>query len=165
MKYIVRIEEKQFEIEITENNGRITVKMDGRQYPARILESTLPYYSILLGNTVLELEAEIDGPGQEIVWKGNKFKAQVADQRVAQIENAAITSKPASKDLKSPLPGVIIKIEVEDEQEVQAGQGILILEAMKMENEIKSPFPGKIKKVLVRERQTVEKNQALVVFA
>ena len=55
MKYIVRIEERQFEIEITENNGSLTVRLNGKQYPARILDSTSPHYSILLGNTVLEL--------------------------------------------------------------------------------------------------------------
>ena len=87
------------------------------------------------------------------------------DKRLAQIEGAAISSKPAARELKSPLPGVVVKVEVEEDQEVHAGQGILILEAMKMENEIKSPFAGIIKKVLVRERQTVEKNQPLVVFA
>jgi pyruvate carboxylase subunit B len=59
---------------------------------------------------------------------------------------------------------VVVKVEVQEEEEVKAGQGILILEAMKMENEIKSSFPGKIKKILVREKQTVEKDQPLVIF-
>lgn len=165
MKYLVKITDKEFEVEIREKNGQLWVKLNGLEYPARLLESTTPHYSFLLGNTVLKLEAEKSGSGQEVIWKGKKYNAQVEDKRLAEIEKSTPLAKPNAKELKSPLPGVVVKVEVKEEEEVEAGQGVVILEAMKMENEIKSPFAGKISKILVREKQTVEKDQPLVIFA
>ena len=165
MKYLVKITDKEFEVEIREKNSQLWVKLNGQEYPARLLEATVPRYSFMLGNTVLELDAEKSGSGQEVIWKGRKYDAQVEDKRLAEIERTSPASKPTVKELKSPLPGVVVKIEVKEKQEVETGQGIVILEAMKMENEIKSPFAGKISRILVREKQTVEKDQPLVIFA
>ena len=165
MKYLVKIKDKEFEVEIREKNSQLWVRLNSQEYPARLLEATVPRYSFMLGNTVLELEAEKSGFGQEMIWKGRKFIAHVEDERFAEIEKTSPSTKPVAKELKSPLPGVVVKIEVKEKQEVETGQGIVILEAMKMENEIKSPFAGKISKILVREKQTVEKDQPLVVFS
>jgi pyruvate carboxylase subunit B len=165
MKYLVKITDKEFEVEIREKNSQLWVRFNGQEYPARLLEWSGPLYSFLLGNAVLELEAKKSGFGQEVIWKGKKYNAQVEDKKLAEIERTSPASKPAVKEVKSPLPGVVVKVEVKEEEEVEAGQGVVILEAMKMENEIKSPFAGRVKKVLVREKQTVEKNQPLVIFA
>lgn len=165
MKYLVKITDKEFEVEIREKNSQLWVRLNGQEYPARLLEWSGPHYSFLVGHAVLELEAEKSGSGQEVTWKGEKYNAQVEDKRLAEIERASLITKPITKELKSPLPGVVVKIEVKEEEEVEAGQGVVILEAMKMENEIKSPFAGRVKKVLVREKQTVEKHQPLVIFA
>jgi biotin carboxyl carrier protein len=165
MKYLVKITDKEFEVEIREKDSQLWVKLNGQEYPARLLEAAVPRYSFMLGNTVLELESEKSGFGQEVIWKGRKFIAHVEDKRLAEIEKTSPSTKPVAKELKSPLPGVVVKVEVKEEEEVEAGQGVVILEAMKMENEIKSPFAGRVKKVLVREKQTVEKNQPLVIFA
>lgn len=164
MKYLVRTAERGLEIEILESGDRLTVTLNGKEYPARILESASPHYSILLSNRVIELESEKVNSTQRLVWKGKKFEALVEDKRLAEIEKFSPTTRPLVRELKSPLPGVVVKVEAREAEEVKAGQGILILEAMKMENEIKSPFAGKIKQVLVRERQTVEKDQPLVIF-
>ncbi len=164
MKYLVRIAERELEIEILEKANRLTVRLNGKEYPARILESASPHYSILLGNRVIELESEQVNSTQRLVWNGEKFEAQVEDKRLAEIEKSSPVTRTLVRELKSPLPGVVVKVEVQEEEEVKAGQGILILEAMKMENEIKSSFPGKIKKILVREKQTVEKDQPLIIF-
>jgi pyruvate carboxylase subunit B len=101
---------------------------------------------------------------QRLIWNRDKFEARVEDKRLAVIEKSTLALRPLVKELKSPLPGVVVKVEVREKEEVKTGQGILILEAMKMENEIKSPFSGKIKKILIKERQTVEKDQTLVIF-
>lgn len=165
MRYLVRIEERTFAVGVAEKGGVLQISLNRREYQAQLLGVSEPRYSILLGNTVIELESEKKGEGYQVLWKGRKFTAQVEDERMAQIVRETPVLATALKELKSPLPGVVVKIEVHEEEQVQAGQGVLILEAMKMENEIKSPFTGRIKEILVRERQTVEKDQALVVFA
>lgn len=68
------------------------------------------------------------------------------------------------EDLKAPMPGLVKKILVEEHEEVQTGQNLLLLEAMKMENIIKSPQTGKIKRIAVTQHQTVDKGQLLITF-
>ncbi|MCU0355390.1 MAG: biotin/lipoyl-binding protein [Cytophagales bacterium] len=68
------------------------------------------------------------------------------------------------KDLKAPMPGLILDIKVTDGQTVQKGDPLLILEAMKMENVIKAPADGTVKTVKVRKGESVEKGHVLLVF-
>lgn len=68
------------------------------------------------------------------------------------------------KEIKAPMPGSILNILVEADQEVKTGDQLLILEAMKMENVIKSPGDGIVAKIQVDEKQSVEKNQVLISF-
>ncbi|HEX8906928.1 MAG TPA: biotin/lipoyl-containing protein, partial [Longimicrobiaceae bacterium] len=68
------------------------------------------------------------------------------------------------KTIAAPMPGLVVKIEVEVGQHVKAGQGVIIVEAMKMENELKAPADGVVAKVLVQERQTVDKGATLIVL-
>jgi pyruvate carboxylase subunit B len=165
MKYLVKTDERIFEVDITPKNGELLVRLNDREYPARFIEEAEPKFSLLLGNRVIDLESEKKEGGYELNWRGKKFRAKVEEKRLAEIEKEIPTQILAAKELKSPLPGVVVKVEVQEGEQIQAGQGVLILEAMKMENEIKSPFSGTIKKILVKERETVEKDQKLVELA
>jgi biotin carboxyl carrier protein len=62
------------------------------------------------------------------------------------------------------MPGLIVKVEVEIGQDVKKGDGLIIIEAMKMENELKAAYSGKIKAINVQTGQPVEKNQILIEF-
>ena len=67
-------------------------------------------------------------------------------------------------DLKAPMPGLVLDIEVREGEQVKKGDALLILEAMKMENVIKSPSDGVIKKIAVNKGEAVEKNQLILNF-
>ena len=62
----------------------------------------------------------------------------------------------------APMPGKILRILVNEGEKVKVGQGLLVLEAMKMENEIPSPMDGVVKRILVKEGETVDTGQALI---
>ena len=64
--------------------------------------------------------------------------------------------------VKSPMPGLVTTIEVKVGDQVEPGTGLLVLEAMKMENEIKSSVRGKIKSIEIKEKMVIEKNQVLI---
>ncbi|HEY2744162.1 MAG TPA: biotin/lipoyl-containing protein, partial [Polyangia bacterium] len=70
--------------------------------------------------------------------------------------------KAAASSIQSPMPGKIVKVLVAVGDEVKSGQGVVVVEAMKMENELKSPKDGKVKAVAVKEGQPVEAGQTLV---
>ena len=73
-------------------------------------------------------------------------------------------TKVEIKELKSPMPGLVIKLDIKIGDKIAKGDPIMILEAMKMENVIKSRGEGKVAEVFVNEGQAVEKNQLLVRF-
>jgi biotin carboxyl carrier protein len=75
-----------------------------------------------------------------------------------------IASSSALKDIKAPMPGLILDLKVKEGDEVKKGDIVLILEAMKMENIIKAPGDGKVKSVKVNLKDSVEKNQVLIQF-
>jgi biotin carboxyl carrier protein len=66
--------------------------------------------------------------------------------------------------VKAPMPGLVLKIEVQEGDEIQEGAGLVILEAMKMENEIRSPIAGRVKSILVAPRSPVEKEQRMIII-
>ncbi len=68
------------------------------------------------------------------------------------------------KEIKAPMPGLVVAIQVEKGQEVKAGEPVLILEAMKMENVIKSPIDGVVKAIKTEKSNTVDKNAVLIEF-
>lgn len=73
-------------------------------------------------------------------------------------------AKKKAKNIKAPMPGLILKVLVKAGEEVSAGDPLLILEAMKMENVFKAPDTVKIKSILIKEGQAVDKNQELILF-
>ena len=75
---------------------------------------------------------------------------------------AAPPPKVAASAVLSPMPGKVVKVLVAVGDEVKSGQGVVVVEAMKMENELKSPKDGKVKAVAVKEGQPVEAGQSLV---
>ena len=97
---------------------------------------------------------------------GNDYEISIKDKNDLLLQQLGITAKSSSviKHIKAPMPGLIINISVTEGQEVNKGDTLLILEAMKMENVIKSPRDGKVKKVGVQLKNAVEKGQVMLEF-
>lgn len=104
--------------------------------------------------------------GRWDVWlDGRRLEATVIDERTRSL--AAMTGAGAAtreKVVKAPMPGLVVKVLVTEGQAVRAGQGVVIVEAMKMENELKAPADGVVSRVHVAPGQAVERNATLVVL-
>lgn len=98
---------------------------------------------------------------------GERVSLQVVDERTRTIR--AMTARTAGpqgpKPIRAPMPGMVVRIDVETGQHVKAGQGVVIIEAMKMENELKADASGIVSKILVQPGTAVEKGTVLVEFA
>ncbi len=104
------------------------------------------------------------GKKQEIEINGEVFSIEISDaidQVLERMGFGAGTNKQP-KEIKAPMPGLVIEIAVSNGQEVNEGDKILILEAMKMENNIMIPGAARIKNIVVKKGQAVEKGQVLV---
>ncbi len=102
----------------------------------------------------------------KIKINGSIFHLQVQDRFDLLLERLGMSQNQNQQinHIKAPMPGLLLDIKVQEGQEVQKGEILLILEAMKMENVIKAPTDARIKHIKVQKGQTVEKNQLLIEF-
>lgn len=161
MKYTVTIGDRTFEIGISEEG----VLLDGTPIEARlsaIPES--PLYQLGTDEVARTYAMRRVARGWLVERGGEAWTVQVTDERTRQLERFrdSRSSRDARGAVRAPMPGLVLRVEVQVGQQVSAGAGLVVLEAMKMENEIRSPSGGTIKAVLVQPGQAVEKGAPLV---
>lgn len=101
----------------------------------------------------------------EVLINGNYIKYRISDHR-ADLLKSMLKTLPGNTgivEIKAPMPGLVSRIECAPGSSVEPGTGILILEAMKMENDIRASFHGTLREVRVRQGQNVEKDEVLAV--
>ncbi len=164
MIYHVRIGERKFEIDIA-GNGTATI--DGRKVDVafRGLRDG-KIRSLLIDGNSYEYVMERANGGIDIWHSSGQARAEVNDEKTERLNRlmGAAAGGVKAGSLKAPMPGLVVKVEVEVGQHVKKGDGLVIVEAMKMENELKAHSPAVIKEIKVKPGQPVEKNQILIVF-
>jgi len=165
MRYYVTIGARTFEVDM--HDGRLTVDGEPVEATLAALPGT-PLRQLLVDNRAHVFSAR---PGESrgswsIRLGGRQADAQVVDERSRAIQ--AMTGRTAvqqgPKPIRAPMPGLVLRVEVEPGQTVKAGQGVVIIEAMKMENELRAEAAGTVARVLVREGSAVEKGAVLIEF-
>jgi biotin carboxyl carrier protein len=145
-------------------DGRFAVTLCGRTYVAdlrRIGKSAV--FSLLVGARSCELAAIRDRDGWRIEVKGSSFlvRVETEQERLSRALDAERASHQAA-EVKASMPGFVTRVLVAEGDEVSKGTPLLIIEAMKMENEIRAEFAGVIAEIAVSERQTVNHGDVLV---
>ena len=152
-------------INISHNKDEIFI--DDQLFDGEIVKINEDSYKVYRGNEIFRIDV-VERQGKEMKLKVNDYLLDISvtdhiDQILDKLGMNVATSTVV-KDVKAPMPGSILNILVEERTEVNRGDQLLVLEAMKMENVIKSPREGKVSKVHVSEKQNVEKNQVLISF-
>ncbi len=165
MKYYVTVDGREYEVEI-QDNGRVLLEGEPISVDlARVAGENL--YSLLMNHTSYEIAVEEIRGGYQILLGGELYQATVVDERQRRLLRGR--DKPAAPhgelNVTAPIPGLIVKLEVEEGEEVDVNQPLVILEAMKMENEIRSPRRGVVRAVLVEPGQSVEQGAVLVILS
>jgi pyruvate carboxylase subunit B len=164
MKYFVTVGDRTVEVDLSGSQPVV----DGTPVDAHM--------AILPGTHVRTLQ--VDGRSHTLTARAGerrgrwqialgreRFTVDAVDERTRAIrEMTGAGDDVADKTIVAPMPGLVLKVEVEVGQAVKAGQGVVIVEAMKMENELKAPADGVVAKILVQERQTVDKGATLIVL-
>jgi pyruvate carboxylase subunit B len=165
MRYHVTVGGRTFEVEL----GAEGVTVDGVRVAADLAHvSGTDVHSLLLGGTSYRLVGTRSGAG---VWdlnlRGRRLGAEAVDERTRVIrEMTGAGSAPTGpRPVRAPMPGLVVKVEVSEGDTVEIGQGLVIVEAMKMENELRAEAAGVVVAVHVAAGQAVEKDQILVDFA
>jgi pyruvate carboxylase subunit B len=162
VKYIVSVAGQEIEVEV--DGDLVTVGGTTRSGSLRTVSGTALRQLIFDGRPIL-LAARSGGRGQWSVGVGgDRWEVEVLDERTRHVRS--LTAGRARPDgpatLRAPMPGLVVRVLVDTGQQVAAGTGLVVLEAMKMENELKAPAAGTVSLIRAEAGAAVEKGQVLV---
>jgi len=161
MKYTAVIQGQRLEIELNRNGqGGIEAEIDGRSYQLEGKAVEPGIYWLTWNNQSLQIGVTQNLDGYVVSLPGRRIDVAILDPRTT-LRRAAQQSHDGVFQVRAPMPGKVIKLLVAEGAEVQANQGIVVLEAMKMQNEIKSPKKGVVRKLGVTEGAAVNSGDLL----
>lgn len=163
-----------YQVTIGEHSMRVSLRRDGDALFARVddgnevpvglhtVRGTL--HSLVMGERRIELLAARSSEATQVAIRGLAYRAEVMDEAHARLAQVAVRrgGGHARRQLKAPMPGLVVRVLAADGQEVDAHAPLVVLQAMKMENELALPRGGRVSKVNVAAGQTVEAGQVLV---
>ena len=165
MRYYVTVGDRTHEVEL--EGGALRV--DGHELEAELRR--IPgtrVHSLLLDGASHRVVARRNGSGDWQLHVGTRrLQAAVVDERTKAIREmtGAGAGGLGPRPLRAPMPGLVVKVEVEEGDEVVPGQGLAIVEAMKMENELVAEAAGTVARIRVTAGEAVDKDQVLIDFA
>jgi pyruvate carboxylase subunit B len=165
MKFLIKINNKEYQIEAKKDGERINFIFNDEVYKAEVKESAPGLFSILFEDgTQREILAnKISNNNYNFYINTKEYPIVILDNLSIEKEKfKKIEKKAEGWKIKAQIPGKIVRILKKEGEEVEKDEGVLIMEAMKMQNELKAPDKGKIKKIYVKEMEAVETGAILV---
>ena len=165
MKYVVDLAGERVEVELDGADATV----DGVTADAHLAEvEGTPVRLVTIGGVQYRVVARREGPkGRYALWiDGWRFDVEALDERTRAIRDlgAAQAAAAGPAPVVAPMPGLVVKLHVAVGDEVQAGQAVVVMEAMKMENELRSPAAGRVRAIHAELGVAVEKGKLLVEF-
>src|SRR5579859_370635 len=161
MIYEVTIAGKNYRVELQRSAAGWQCKLDGRELPVDVTAAQSGVLSLLLEGKSYEVKQEISGTDTNIVVGSERFPVSLRDPRSFRSRRSAGGADQGVKKINAPMPGKIVRILAPEGTAVQAGQSVIVIEAMKMQNELKAPKNGVVKKINVAEGAAVDAGQTL----
>ena len=162
MTYDIAIDGKSYRLDLNHAEGRWSCRVDGSEVEVDAVLVRPNVLSLRIGNKAYEVKCERVGSDVQI-WVGSRrFSAEVRDPRSLRGRVRAADDQ-GPKKLSAPMPGKVVRVLLRQGDEVETGTGVLVVEAMKMQNEVKSPKKGTIQKILVSEGTAVNAGDVLAI--
>jgi biotin carboxyl carrier protein len=163
MVYDVTIDGKRYRLELDRAGVRWQCRLDGREIQIDAVLARRDVLSVLIDGKAYEIKRERTATDMHL-WVGNaRYAAELRDPRSLRSRKDGAGDAEGSKKLIATMPGKVVRILVREKAEVEAGQGIVVVEAMKMQNEIKSPKNGVVQKILAAEGANVKAGDVLAI--
>jgi biotin carboxyl carrier protein len=143
--------------------GRFALVLDGQRHEVDALALDHGAVSLLVDGESFSVEFDESGDEVAVLVRNQVTRIDVADERKLRLRAARSGFIAEGRQVViAPMPGKVVKVLVKLGDEVKEGQGLVVVEAMKMENELKSPKAGKVTELLAQEGTAVEQNARLV---
>lgn len=162
MKFAARAGGTMHEIVITREDGAYRVTLNGTEHVVDARKLEADFYSILYEGKSYEVSIEIVGARYLVRHGAHEEIVELAD--AARSGRERIRAHQAVESIDSVMPGKVVRLLVAAGDAVRADQGLVVVEAMKMENELRSPKAGRVKDVAVTPGTSVEAGRVLVVI-
>jgi biotin carboxyl carrier protein len=165
VKLQIEIAGKKRHVELTEAGERPVWTMDGQRLEADATEVSPGIYSILINGKSLEVRIERRGAELRAMTCDREFAVVIQDEREWRRHRGGSVEAEGRQQVLAPMPGKVVRVLVSAGDSVRAGQGLLVVEAMKMQNEVRAPKSGTIDRVRVVEGQTVNAGEVVVIVS
>jgi len=164
MTYEVLIDGKAHKLELAREGNRWLCRLDGQMIEADALVTSPDVMSVVIDGTAYEVKRERTPTDLHVWVKNSRFAAEVRDPRSLRSRKAAAGAGEGPQKLVAPMPGKVVRVLLPADSPVEAGQGVIVVEAMKMQNELKSSKKGTVKQVLVAEGASVTAGDVLAII-
>ena len=165
LKFVALVQGKPVPVELERTDDRYTCNIDGRNYVVDAITLGPLAYSILLDGKSYEVALEKHDTHFTAHFTDHTMEFDVCEAR--KFKAAALAKKQASSGavkIESPMPGKIVKVTAVENATVQEGDPLVIMEAMKMQNEFRAPRSGVVRKIAIKEGDTIQAHQTLVII-
>ncbi len=161
------IDDSKYDIVVRRDGDDYLVTIDGAEKRVSLADSAGGSSHALIDNKSYQVDMTQQDGAWSVYAAGKSYPVSIQNFQLAQLRNRLGVSHSVSKtkNLKAPMPGLVLQVAVSVGDEVKAGDTVVVLEAMKMENPIKSSGDGIVSKVHVLAKDSVEKGAALIEFA
>jgi biotin carboxyl carrier protein len=156
--------EHELEIEELADAGAFEITLGGKKINADLRQAGPTSFSIIVGNRSFDLDVIRQGDEFVVSSRAGVTRLTLEDARRRLLHSRGAREVSGKVQMRAMMPGRVLRVSVQVGDQVEAQQGVLVIEAMKMENELKSPKAGKVAEVKVTAGQTVEKGELLIVI-
>lgn len=165
MNYYINLGDKEVLIGVTEAGvAQFKVRVEDREIDVDAHKVENDAWSIVIDNRVYEADIVVSDENIEVQIGGDRYPLRVLNEQKKALSRAGEAAEGGKQLIDAPMPGKVVKVLVEEGEEVAANQGVVIIEAMKMENEFKSRAAGRVKEVFVKEGDIVEGGEKLLLI-
>lgn len=168
MNLTAEIENEEHALELKRDGERVVAEVDGRRYELEVREPERGIYLLIADGQVYECRVEREGASQPAlvhVHTGNQaYAVNLIDPKRLRAGQSAGAQADGAAQVLAVMPGKIVRVLVEQGEAVEAGQGIVVVEAMKMQNELKSPRAGRVAELQATPGATVNAGDVLAVI-
>lgn len=162
MAYVVKIDDREFRVELEKKGDMFDVMIDGQHKSVELVQQDGDKLLLLIDRKPYRIVLDTD---DRLIVNDELYHAEILDEQIQKLLKASPQSL-LKKDLvlAAPMPGLVIDVLVTEGDSVTKDQGLLIIEAMKMQNEMKTSRDGIVKQILVQKGQTINSGDKLLVI-
>ncbi len=162
MKFDVQISGKTYTVELQRESDRWQISLDGVALDADAVEISPNVFSVLLNGESYEVRLATASDGRlTLQTRHHEFVAEVVDPRAWRGRRHGAVEAKGRQQIVAPMPGKVVRLLVKAGDKVEAGQGLLVVEAMKMQNEVRSPKTGRVERLLAKVGEPVNAGEVL----